>query len=790
VKEIKIKNAHMHNLKNIDVTIPKDKLIVVTGVSGSGKSSLVFDLIFEEGRKQYLQSLGMSLEFDDNKFDSITGLSPTIAVKQSLVRQTNSRSTVGSKTGILNMLALLFSNDGKMVNEETNFIIEDDEKLDSSYFSYTSPNGMCRKCGGRGKYFNVNLDKIIPNNEITMQQVFQSIGATSGYMNLLQRKYHEYFYTPFNQLPYDLKDELIYGIPTNNSNNVSYCIERVLHNRYLRGESLKGIYEMETCESCHGFRVGEEARSVFLNHRHIGEIGNMTLSQVRNYLQELLSQNTLTEFGFKMTNTILKKINELIIVRLGHLTLYREMPSLSGGELQRIFLNSHLDSRMDSLIYIFDEPTSGLHEFEKQEILQAILKLKKSGNTVIIVEHDKSTIKLAEHIIDVGPKAGVYGGDIVYQGSFEGLLNAKHSITGKYLSGRTPFPVRQRKNLPKTNMKHITIHNAKTNNLKDLTVSIPLNQMVGIAGVSGSGKSSLISKTLLPLLKNNFYKNTQRKQFEDDYDETPPLLRPIVNQIDGMEHIQDYVEISQAPIGRKMNSTPISYLGLWDKIRTLFSEQPKAMQNNLSAGHFSFNSKGACPVCKGSGLETISIGNDIHFDKSCHECNGKRFNHDTLSIKFKDKDIYDVLEMSITEALTFFEDTKISFKPLKVLEQIGMGYIKLGQPIPTLSGGEAQRIKLAKEIGKQKKGNILYILDEPSTGLSQYDTAKLITLLDELIIDGNSVIVIEHDLDILSSCDWIIELGKGGGIEGGNILAEGTPEQLKENKDSLTGRYL
>ena len=537
-------------------------------------------------------------------------------------------------------------------------------------------------------------------------------------------------------------------------------------------------------------QVGKEARSVFLNHRHIGEIGNMTLSQVNNYLQELLSGNALTKFGIKMTNTILKKINALIRVRLGHLTLYREMPSLSGGELQRIFLNSHLDSGMNSLIYIFDEPTSGLHEFEKQEILKAILQLKESGNTVIIVKHDKSTIKLAEHIIDVGPKAGVYGGDIVYQGNFEGLLNAEYSITGKYLSGRTPFTVRQRKKLSKANMKHITIHNAKTNNLKDLTVSMPLNQLVGIAGVSGSGKSSLISKTLLPLLKNNFYKNTQRKQFEEDYDEKPPLLRPIVNQIDGMEHIQDYVEISQAPIGRKMNSTPISYLGLWDRIRNLFSQQPKAMQNNLSAGHFSFNSKGACPICKGSGLETISIANDIHFDRSCHECNGKRFNHDTLSIKFKDKDIYDVLEMSITEALTFFEDTKISFKPLKVLEQIGMGYIKLGQPIPTLSGGEAQRIKLAKEIGKQKKGNILYILDEPSTGLSQYDTAKLITLLDELIIDGNSVIVIEHDLDILSSCDRIIELGKGGGIEGGNILAEGTPQQLKENKDSLTGRYL
>lgn len=790
MKEINIKNAYMHNLKNIDIIIPKDNLIVVTGVSGSGKSSLVFDLIFEEGRKQYLQSLGMSLEFDDSKFDSITGLSPTIAVKQSLVRQTNSRSTVGSKTGILNILGLLFSNEGKLSNEETNFIIKENEKLHASYFSYTSPGGMCMKCGGKGKYFNVNIDKIVSNNEITMQQVFKNIGATSGYMNLLNRKYPEYFNIPFNQLPYDIKDELVYGIPINYSNNVSYCIEKVLHNRYLRGEDLKGIYEMEICESCHGYRVGEEARSVYLNHHHIGEIGNMTLSQVGDYLQELLSQNILTSFGVKMTETILKKINKLIRVRLGHLTLYREMPSLSGGELQRIFLNSHLESGMDSLIYIFDEPTSGLHEFEKQEILQEILQLKKSGNTVIIVEHDRSTIKLAEHIIDVGPKAGIYGGDIIYQGDLEGLLNDKNSVTGKYLSGKISFPTRQSKNLSNADTNHITIYNAKTNNLKDITVHIPLNKMVGIAGVSGSGKSSLISKTLLPLLKHNFYRNIQRNQLEEEHDARDSLIQPIVTKIEGLEHIKGYVEIAQVPIGRKMSSTPISYLGLWDKIRVLFSQQSKAIKKNLSAGHFSFNSKGACPICKGSGIESISIGNDIHFDKRCHECFGKRFNHDTLSIKYKGKNIYNILEMSISEALTFFEDTTISRGPLKVLEQIGMGYIKLGQPIPTLSGGEAQRIKLAKEIGKQKKGNVLYILDEPSTGLSQYDTAKLVTLLDELIMKGNSVIVIEHDLDILSSCDWIIELGKYGGIEGGNIIAEGTPDQLKKQEDSLTGRYL
>lgn len=790
MKEIKIKNAYMHNLKNIDITIPKDKLIVVTGVSGSGKSSLVFDLIFEEGRKQYLQSLGMSLEFDDNKFDSMTGLSPTIAVKQSLVRQTNSRSTVGSKTGILNMFAILFSKEGKSQEKGSDFSAWNNGDLDSSYFSYISPNGMCMKCGGRGKYFKVHEDYIIPNDEITTKQVFKNLGATSGYMNLLERKYPEYFNIPFHQLPYDIKDELIYGIPTNNSNHVTYCMERILHNRYLRGEELKDIYEVETCELCHGFRIGEEARSIYINNHHIGEVGNMTLSQVKDYLQEVLDQNELSAFGIQMINTILKKINSLIRVRLGYLTLYREMPTLSGGELQRIFLNSHLDSGMDSLIYIFDEPTSGLHEFEKQEILQQIQRLKESGNTVIIVEHDQATMKLAEHIIDVGPKAGIYGGDIVYQGNLDGLLKDANSITGKYLTGRIPFPKREHKNLPELKTDHITIYNAKTNNLKDVTVSIPLNQLVGVAGVSGSGKSSLISKTLLPMLKQNLNRNIQRKDFEDDYDESDSLIQPVIDKIDGLEHIQGYVEISQAPIGRKMNSTPASYLGVWDKIRTLFSQQQSAVQKHYSAGNFSFNSKGACQSCKGSGLESIVIGNDIQFDKTCSECHGKRFNHNTLSIKFKGKDIYDVLEMSITEALTFFSDTAISLKPLEVLERIGMGYIKLGQPTPTLSGGEAQRIKLAKEIGKQKKGNILYILDEPSTGLSQYDTAKLVTLLDELIEKGNSVIVIEHDLDILSSCDWIIELGKSGGSEGGNIIAEGTPQQLKKHVDSLTGRYL
>lgn len=790
MKEIIIKNAFMHNLKHIDVTIPKDKVTVVTGVSGSGKSSLIFDLLFEEGRKQYLQSLGMSLEFDDNKFEKITGLSPTIAVKQSLVRQSNSKSTVGSKTGILNMLYALFASDAKVeYDNQMNFIMDDKETLPASVFSYSSPNGMCMKCGGKGTQFMIHMEKVVPNDRITLQEVFQAIGATPGYMNLLQRKYSAYFHTPFLQLSEDIQDELIYGVLMDNSSNVSYCIERVLQNRYARGEDISDLYGLEVCEACHGYRVGEEARSMYLHGYHIGQVATMNLTEVNAYLHTLLSECELSSFGNKMCETIIKKIDKLIRIHLAHLSLYREMPSLSGGELQRIFLHSHLESGMDSLIYVFDEPTSGLHESEKQEILQEIFQLKEAGNTVIIVEHDETTIRLAQHVIDVGPKAGVYGGSVVYQGNVSGLLQAKDSITGQYVSKAIKFPVRQSKNLTTNREKYIALHHAKTNNLKDISVHFPLERMVGIAGVSGSGKSSLISKTLLPILKSHFYRATTNKQIEEN-DHYEDNIKPVIEKVEGLQHIKGYVEISQAPIGRKMSSTPITYLGLWEKIRMLFSRQEQAIQQHLSAGYFSFNSKGACPSCKGSGVETVSVGSDIHFDKICQECHGKRFNSDTLSITYKGKDIHDVLMMSISEALVFFKDSEITMNSLAVLEQIGMGYVTLGQPIPTLSGGEAQRIKLAKEIGKQKKGNILYILDEPTLGLSQYDIAKLLTLLDELVLKGNSVIVIEHNLDILTSCDWLIEMGRYGGMEGGNIIAQGTPEQLKHNEESLTGRYL
>lgn len=554
---------------------------------------------------------------------------------------------------------------------------------------------------------------------------------------------------------------------------------------------------MTACSDCNGFKIGEEARRVLLNGKHIGELGKMTILEIDDFLKLLINQGNLNTFGTNLVNDILSKTQHLIESRLGHLSLYREMSTLSGGEMQRLFLNSHLDSEMDSLIYVLDEPTAGLHESEKIDILKSIKKLKDLGNTVIVVEHDKNTIKMAEHIIDIGPKAGVEGGQLVYQGDLEGLLQSDKSLTGQYLSGKYPMPNRtSNKNITHNDkIPCITIQNANTNNLKNVTVSLPLGAMVGISGKSGSGKSSLISDTLLPLLRSQFNNHTINNQInsseseigeEDDY----AVVETIADRLIGTKHISGYSEISQSPIGKNMNSTPASYIGIWDKIRTLFAGQPESLERGFTAGHFSFNSKGACPKCSGSGYEKVWLGNNLSIDHICSECHGKRFNDESLSIKYKNKNIHDILNMSVSESVHFFKDIPNIVSHLNVLEQIGMGYIKLGQPTPTLSGGESQRIKLAKEIGKKRNGNILYVLDEPTTGLSLYDTSKLIQLLDELVENGNSVIVVEHDIDVLNVCDWIVELGPEGGDKGGYIIAEGSPKTLKENPKSITGRYL
>ena len=802
-----ITGARLHNLKRIDVSIPKNKLVVVTGVSGSGKSSLVFDILFEEGRRQYLQSLGVlsGLE-DESKFDTISGIAPTIAVQQSIIRQSNPRSTVGSRTRLLNLLGVLYAGEGQILCRSCTAPVGDDltcgscgkteERLEARCFSYNAPDGMCIKCSGRGAYHELDYDRLVPDDRTTLKEVFDSVGMTPGYARLLVRHFGDYIDTPFSKLPDEVKEDVIHGhYVGSNARERSYCLTRIFEGRlYKYGEDPDGIYMLRVCSDCGGSRVGPEARRVLLGGRHIGELARMTLAEAMDFFEALQRQQSFSPLGTNLLKEILRRTTALVGSRLGHLSLYREMSTLSGGEVQRLFLSIHLDSRMDSLIYILDEPTIGLHESEKAELLHAITELREIGNTVIVVEHDRNTIAMADHILDLGPGAGIEGGRVVYQGDFAGLLECEDSITGRYLSRRASMPVRGKPSLDAT-AGSLTLRHARTHNLQDVTVSFPLGALVGIAGVSGSGKSSLIADTLVPLLKAQFRDAVEPAATRDEADEPDgevesTVVETVADSLDGVEHLSGFAEVSQAPIGRHLNSNPVTYIGIWDRIRKLFAGQPEAIERELSAGHFSFNSKGACSVCGGSGRETVSLGGNLKTSTRCKECNGKRYNDEARSVRYRGKTIVDVLEMRVSEAVAFFADHQAILSTLLTLERIGMGYIELGQPTPSLSGGESQRIKLAKEIGRRRKGNVLYLLDEPTTGLSLHDIAKLILLLDELVAGGSSAIVVEHDPIVLSSCDWLIELGPEGGAGGGRIIAEGTPESLRNNPASLTGRYL
>lgn len=761
MEKIRINGARLHNLKNINLTIPKRQLVVITGISGSGKSSLAFDILFEEGKNQYLRAIGILAGLDkEDRFDKIEGIGPTVAVRQNTIRQSNPRSTVGTKTGILNQLALIFSSDGKTLDKNR-------KHLSPGCFLYTTADGMCISCQGKGSYYDINLEQLIPKHTTTLLEIYKVLKVTNGFLQLLKKKFGMYFDTPFWKIPEDIREEVVYG--TYDNGKQSYCLERILRNAYEKGEDVEEVYVKTICSDCHGERVSDDAREVFFHGKRIGELGQMTLTGLLDFLDGIPGEE-LTQFSKNVVKNIKQKLEHMLQFRLGHLTLYREMSSLSGGEIQRIFLHLHLESGLDSLIYVFDEPMAGLHPSEKKSMIEAVKELRNLGNTVIVVEHDKEMICQADHLIEIGPKAGIEGGMVVYQGDYKSYRSAD-TLISQYLFSKCTMPERKVGTDTLDKEDCLILKHANTHYLKDLTVAFPLHVMVGIAGVSGSGKSSLIEETLLKRLASS-------KKYG------------YVSDIVGVERIRDFIKVSQEPIGRNAVSTPASYIGIWDKIRELFAKQPEAKVRNMSAGHFSFHSKGACPDCSGSGYEKIFLTSDFSVDKVCPACHGKRFNKETFSVGYKGKTIADVLDMSIAEACFFFADQDSIVKPLRILEQTGMGYLTLGQPTSSLSGGEAQRVKLAKELGKQRGGNMLYVLDEPTTGLSMYDTALLLKLLEQLVVSGNSVVVIEHNIDVLKKCDYIIELGPEGGDKGGEIIAKGTLEQLRENPNSKTGRYL
>lgn len=593
MNEIKVSGARIHNLKNINLTIPKHQLVVITGISGSGKSSLAFDILFEEGKNQYLRSIGILAGLEkEERFDSLTGIGPTVSVRQNTIRQSNPRSTVGSKTTILNQLALVYASDGTTEKEH----------LSPSSFLYTTADGMCISCQGRGSYYKVQLEALVPERGTTLLEVYEGLKVTSGFLRLLKKRYGDYFQTPFWQLPEEIQEEVIYG--TYENGKQSYCIERILRNAFEKGEDVEEVYTKALCEDCHGERVGEDARYVLLHGKSIGELGQMTLATLLAFLEEIPGEE-LSQFSRNVVKNIKQKLRHLISFRLGHLSLYREMTSLSGGEIQRIFLHLHLESGLDSLIYVFDEPMAGLHASEKASMIEAIWQLKKLGNTVIVVEHDKEILRYADHIIEIGPKAGVEGGEVVYQGSYEGYEKA-NTLLSAYLFGQCPISPRTNRKKAFFSQDCLIVTNANAHNLKNFTVSFPLHTMVGVAGLSGSGKSSLIDETLLSRLM------TAKK-----YGHAAGL--------EGCERIDGFVKISQEPIGRSASSTPASYIGIWDTIRELFANQPEAKAKQLVAGDFSFYSKGACPDCGGSGFERIFLTAKFSVDKVCPTCQGKRY---------------------------------------------------------------------------------------------------------------------------------------------------------------------
>lgn len=832
--EIKIIGAKIHNLKNISVNIPKKKIIVITGVSGSGKSSLAFDIIFDEGMNRYLQSIGFPPKFEDVKpFDLIEGLSPTVAVEQRTTRVINPRSTVGTKTGIYSLLRMLFVSEGLLVcpicKEQVNSRLECEtcamivDRPQIKHFSFNEPSGMCLNCKGRGYTMHLTEEMIVQDYNRTLIEITKAGSAVFAdqirFVEQLPLFYKFDIKTPYKDLPENIKHVFLHGSgkklkfqweSKSFSGELARAFEGIIphinraldesKSTYRRDKIVKNYMSMVKCEECKGYRINEQAREIKIGDKNIGELSMMTIDKLITFLEKLGEKKMQNPQGKSILESLLKSLKRMISVGLPYLNLNRPLPTLSGGELQRLSLMTHLEGGLDSLVYILDEPSMSLHEREKESLINILKELRDLGNTLIIVEHDKRFIDIADEIIEIGPEAGINGGRIIYQGMIDEIKKSLNSPTGQYLSGRNSLPQKsdeQRKEINKET-KFLMIKNANTNNLKDLTVKLPLGMMVGIAGVSGSGKSSLISDTLVPLMSPFFkrgVKNSKKTKNGDGEnekdDENDEYLLEYSGIVEGWEYLDGVVVVNQKPISRIKTSTPCSYIGIWDKIRNLFAKTEEAKKRGYTSGHFSYNSEnGRCPACKGIGEQDLRISFFSSFAIPCKECKGLRYKPEILEIKYRGKSISDVLEMTVSEANQLLKNQSAISNVLKILDEIGMGYMTLGQPAPTLSGGEAQRVKLAREIGKTRKGNYLYILDEPTVGLSFYDAVKLIELLEKLIQEGNSILIIEHDADILRYCDYIIELGPEGGPKGGELIAEGTPKEIKNNPNSKTGPYL
>ncbi len=931
MKDIVIKNAKENNLKGIDLTIPRDKFVVFTGLSGSGKSSLAFDTIFAEGQRRYVESLSSYArqflgQMDKPDVESIEGLSPAISIDQKTT-SSNPRSTVGTVTEIYDYLRLLFARigvpvcpncgteiarssvdqicdrvfqlgegtklqilapvvrgrkgefaklfeklkkqgyvrvmvDGEMrtldeeiklkknikhnvsvvvdrlvVKPEMNTRLSDSvetalklaeglvvvstshseqifsdkfacatcgftvEEMEPRTFSFNSPFGACPDCLGLG--FKLEFDErlILPDDSKSLhgdaiRLLGFNIGAASWMRMLLDALAQKHGFScdvPVRDLPKSAYDLVMYGnggqpIPLvcylEDGRSFNTTWEGVIpmmtrrhaecKSDWTRTEYEKFMVE-KPCHTCHGKRLKQQVLAVKVGGLNIWEVGELSVVKALEFFNNLQLSETHGKIAYMVLKEIKARLQFLLDVGLGYLTLNRTAGTLSGGEAQRIRLATQIGSGLAGVLYILDEPSIGLHQRDNNKLIATLNHLRDIGNTLIVVEHDEDTMRSADYIVDVGPGAGVHGGEIVCAGTLQDIINCKQSITGQYLSGEKSIPVPQKRRTGNGNF--LTVKGASKNNLKNINVSFPLGCLCLVTGVSGSGKSSLVNEVLLPYLAEKLNRS-----------------RPTDVQcqsIEGIEHLDKVIAIDQSAIGRTPRSNPATYTGVFTSIRDLFASTPDAKERGYTSGRFSFNVKGGrCEHCSGDGILRIAMNFLPDVYVPCEVCHGARYNRETLAVKYKGKSIADVLDMTVEEAVGFFENITSIKNKIQTLYDVGLGYIKLGQPATTLSGGEAQRVKLATELSKRSTGKTVYILDEPTTGLHTHDVAKLISILQRLVASGNTVIVIEHNLDVVKVADYIVDLGPEGGDQGGTIVCQGTPEQVAQNPNSYTGQFL
>ena len=676
------------------------------------------------------------------------------------------------------------------------------EELEPRAFSFNSPFGACEKCDGLGTEMLIDPDLVVPDKQKSLiHGCIEPIGEQprgnwySAYLKSLSKEYGFTFTTPWNQLSNEIQTILLFGTKKSKKIKVKYSsktfqgemttnfegvIPRLMR-RYQQTNSnyvrtwIEKYMTIQDCNKCKGSRLKKSSLSVFINKNNIHDLTNQSIESIYNFFKKITLNKKDAQISEQIIKEIYSRLEFLINVGLNYLTLTRPANTLSGGEAQRIRLATQIGSQLMGVLYILDEPSIGLHQRDNERLIKTLESLRDLGNTIIVVEHDENTMLASDWIVDIGPLAGVEGGEVVYNGKTKKILTHKKSLTGQYLSGKKRIlsPKKRRDG----NKKNLQLLNASGNNLKNINLTIPLGKLICITGVSGSGKSTLINRTLYPILSREYHSKN---------------IKPMPYQnIEGILYLDKIIDINQSPIGKTPRSNPATYTGLFTLIRDLYSSLPESNIRGYLPGRFSFNVKGGrCETCQGVGLIKIEMHFLADMYIKCDECNGKRFNRETLEISYRGKNISDILNMSINEAILFFKNHNLIMRKLTTLANVGLGYIKLGQQATTLSGGESQRVKLASELSKTNTGRTMYILDEPTTGLHFEDINMLLTVLQGLVDKGNTVIVIEHNLDIIKSADWIVDLGPEGGDKGGEIIGSGTPEELIKNKKSYTGKFL